>query len=57
MNPDDTLAMIRRLNEAYAVTHKFPIERQFSDRELESYIEELKTAEADIQNIQDRSDK
>ena len=57
MNPDDTLAMIRRLNEAYAVTHNFPIERQFSNRELESYIEELREAEADIQNIQDRSDK
>ena len=45
------LTNIRLLQEAYAVSHGIPIERKFSDRELEGYRYELKIAETDIEEM------
>ena len=45
------LTNIHMLQEAYAVMHGIPVERKFSDRELEGYQYELKIAETDIEEM------
>ena len=38
---------------AYAALHNIPIERKFSDRELEGYQYELRIAETDIREMEE----
>ena len=42
------LTNIHMLQEAWAVMYGIPVERRFSDRELEGYRYELSVAETDI---------
>ena len=49
----DLIANIHMLQEAWAVMYGIPIERRFSNRELEGYQHELRIAETDIQKIQE----
>ena len=48
----DLIANIHMLQEAYAVMHGIPVERQFSDRELEGYQYELSVAKTDIEEVE-----
>ena len=49
----DFATEIKKMQEAYAVMHGFPIERKFSDRELEGYQYELRIAETDIREMEE----
>lgn len=48
MNPNDLLTAIRKQQEAYAVLHNIPVERQFSDREIGPVVAELEQIETEI---------
>lgn len=48
---DNLLIIARQIQEAYCVRHHIPVEREFSDRELEPYVRELERAEADMANM------
>ena len=51
--PMNTIAIeIHKMQEAYAVMHGIPVERRFSDRELEGYMYELGIAENDIREME-----
>ena len=47
----DILTDILKMQEAYAVMHGIPVERRFSDRELEGYMYELGIAKTDIEEM------
>ena len=47
----DILTDIHKMQEAYAVMHGIPVERKFSDRELEGYRYELSVAKTDIEEM------
>ena len=47
----DILTNIHKMQEAYAVMRGIPIERRFSDRELEGYQYELSVAKTDIEEM------
>ena len=47
----DIATEILIMQEAYAVMYGIPVERRFSDRELEGYRYELSVAETDIEEI------
>ena len=47
----DIITDILKMQEAYAVMHGIPVERRFSDRELEGCMYELGIAETDIEEM------
>ena len=49
----DILTDILKLEEAYRVSKGIPVERRFSDRELEGYQYELRIAETDIREMEE----
>ena len=49
----DILTEILKMQYAYAALHNIPIERKFSDRELEGYQYELSVAETDIREMEE----
>lgn len=48
MNSGDLFTFMRKTNEAYAVRHGLPVERQFSDAELVESHKGLSQAERDL---------
>ena len=48
------LTNILKIQEAYAVMHGIPVERKYSDRELEGYQYELSVAKTDIEEMNRR---
>ena len=50
----DILTNILKMQEAYAVMHGIPVERRFTDEQLEGYQYELSVAENDIREMEKR---
>ena len=48
----DILTDIHKMQYAYAALHNIPIERKYSDHELEGYQYELSVAENDIKEME-----
>ena len=53
----DILTNIQKMQEAYAVMRGFPVERKYSDRELEGYQYELSVAKTDIEEMNAENDQ
>ena len=48
------LTNILKMQEAYAVMHGIPVERRFTDEQLEGYQYELSVAKTDIEEMEKR---
>lgn len=45
---NDIYQDVLKIQEAYAVLHHVPVERQFSNREIDPFVAELEQIEAEI---------